>query len=60
MIWFDYECGEKNRNAKLKEAEVVQIKQSQESDAVLATRFKTSEGNIWKIRHGLRWAHVRV
>src|ERR1700743_1519207 len=52
--------GERNRNAKLTTAEVLEILSSTEGDRALAKRFKVSQGNIWNIRKGGSWSHLQI
>lgn len=54
-------CGEKHANAKLKDAEVIEIKRclsDGERTGQLARRFKVSPSTICGIRTGRRWGHI--
>lgn len=51
--------GENHRSAKLTEADVLKIISSTEGDRALAKRFNVRQGNIWNIRKGGSWGHLR-
>ena len=50
--------GEKHYRAKLTTADVLSIRASSESGAVLSKRFGVGEKQISKIRHRQSWAHI--
>ena len=50
--------GSDNGQAKLTESDVVQIRNSSETQRVLATRFGVSQNQISKIKRRLLWRHV--
>lgn len=50
--------GECNKNAKLTEAQALEIKQSREPLLVLAARYSVSIYTVWAIRTRKRWKHL--
>jgi hypothetical protein len=50
--------GEQIGTAKLSEADVVNIRMSNESLDVLADRYNVDRSNIWMIKAGKSWKHV--
>jgi len=50
--------GEKNRNAKLVEENVREIRNSHMTYEELAVKFRVSVHTISNIKRGLRWGHV--
>ena len=51
--------GERNNMAKLTEAEVVEILASDASMVSLAAKYGVQYQAIYKIKRGLRWAHIQ-
>lgn len=52
-------AGERNKSAKLTEAQAREIKRSREPLLVLAARYCVSIYTVWAIRTGKRWGHLR-
>lgn len=52
--------GEANNLAKLTEADVLEIRSSNESPSVLADRFNVDRTNIWMIQTGKTWKRVEM
>jgi HNH endonuclease/NUMOD4 motif len=51
--------GVNNGMAKLSPEDAREILQSTDSCSVLAAKFGVTRGNIWNIRNGKSWGHVR-
>ncbi|MBC1286901.1 HNH endonuclease [Listeria booriae] len=52
-------AGERNGQARLSDEEVLEIRESQKSAKQLSKEYSVSESCIFKVRQGVRWAHVR-
>lgn len=50
--------GERNKSAKLTEAQALEIKRSREPLLVLAARYNVSIYTVWAIRTRKRWKHL--
>lgn len=51
--------GEQNNWAKLKESDVIYIRESDKSNKSLAKEFKVSRDAIWRIKKGINWKHLK-
>jgi hypothetical protein len=51
-------AGEKNKSAKLTEAQAREIKRSREPLLVLAAQYRVSIYTVWAIRTRKRWKHL--
>lgn len=50
--------GEKHRNSKLTEGDVISIRSSDKTLDVLASKFNVSIKTIWRIKKRISWSHV--
>ena len=51
--------GEDRFNSKLTEDDVREIRASTESAEIIAAKFYITPGNVWHIRAGKSWKHVK-
>jgi hypothetical protein len=50
--------GENGSNSKLTSLQVLEIREATGVAREIATKFGTSIGNVYQIRHGTRWKHI--